>query len=132
MRADPGAFGNANPGGMKPAVCNSFLSSACAANSAMTTSVNIFTFTRNPSAGKCETDRCILSPVDLLRACRLPETISDPTPFPLENAEQDVAMFQLSRGPYAYLVRETLEAAVLSPPLRGQAEKRSSDLSAPL
>ena len=28
MRADPGAFGNANPGGMKPAVCNSFLSSA--------------------------------------------------------------------------------------------------------
>ena len=55
MRADPGAFGNANPGGMKPAVCNSFLSSACAANSAMSKSVNIFTFTRNPSAGKCET-----------------------------------------------------------------------------
>ena len=92
---------------MKPAVCNSFLSSACAANSAMSKSVNIFTFTRNPSAGKCETDRCILSPVDLLRACRLPETISDPTPFPLENAEQDVSMFLLARGPYAYLVRDS-------------------------
>jgi|EP01044_Picomonas_judraskeda_P025702 hypothetical protein len=76
----PGAFGNANPGGMKPAVCSAFLRKACAPKSSMTTAVNIFTFTRNPVPGA-----------------------KYPTPFPLKNAEQDVAMFLLARGEYAFI-----------------------------
>ena len=76
----PGAFGNANPGGMKPAVCSGFLRKACAPKSSMTTAVNIFTFTRNPVPGA-----------------------KYPSPFPLKNAQQDVAMFLLARGKYAYI-----------------------------
>jgi hypothetical protein len=77
----PGAFGNANAGGMGPAVCKAFLRKACAPHSAMETAVNIFTFTRNPP---------------------LPGQ-KWPTPFPLRHAKQDVAMFLLSRGKYAYI-----------------------------
>lgn len=61
----PGACGNANPGGMKPAVCSAFLRKACAPKSSMHTAVNIFTFTRNPVPGA-----------------------KYPAPFPLKNAEQ--------------------------------------------
>ena len=76
----PGSFGNANPDGMSPAVCTKFLRSACAKGSSMTTAVNIFTFTRNKVPGA-----------------------KYPAPFPLRNAEQDVAMFLLARGAYAFL-----------------------------
>ena len=74
----PGKFGNGNPGGMTPGVCSAFLRKACAPKSSMTTALNIFTFTRNK--GK-----------------------PWPKPFPLQHAAQDVAMFLLARGEYAYL-----------------------------
>ena len=61
----PGSFGNANAGGMKPAVCKAFLRNACKPKSSMETAVNIFTFTRNPP---------------------LPGQ-KWPTPFPLKHAE---------------------------------------------
>jgi len=66
--------------GMKSAVCSAFLRKACAPKSTMTTAVNIFTFTRNPVPGA-----------------------KYPTPFPLQHAEQDVAMFLLARGEYAFI-----------------------------
>lgn len=71
---------NKNAGGMSPAVCTSFLRRACTKGSSMTKAVNIFTFTRNPVPGA-----------------------KYPTPFPLMHAEQDVAMFLLARGEYAFI-----------------------------
>ena len=76
--AYPGSFGNGNIS--SPAACSSFLRKSCAKKSSMQTAVNIFTFTRNHVAGA-----------------------KYPTPFPLRHVDQDVAMFLLARGAYAYI-----------------------------